>query len=132
MSSPRVGKQSLPTFARYISLSKLTTCSSLGSVARIREEPSPLRYLLSSKLEQNLLGSVAHSVSNLPRQTSSSKTSGSCDEFFSGRYRSGQTGRTVNPLALPSKVQVLPGPPLFQLPGLPGFLDCTVTRLGRE
>ena len=30
-----------------------------------------------------------------------------------GRYSSGQRGQTVNLLAMPSKVRILPGPPLF-------------------
>gem|GEM_PF-4444065 len=31
--------------------------------------------------------------------------------LFSGRFQSGQMGRTVNPLAQPSSVQITPCPP---------------------
>ncbi len=34
-----------------------------------------------------------------------------------GRYRSGQPGQTVNLLALPSQVRILPGPPSFTCEG---------------
>ena len=49
-----------------------------------------------------------------------------------GRYRSGQTGQTVNLLAMPSKVRILPCPPFTRpRPSLSGSRPCDVRWRGR-
>ena len=50
-----------------------------------------------------------------------------CGVFSSVGYQSGQLGRTVNPLALPSYVRIVDPPPFFAHEFLVGFF---VVRLG--
>ena len=84
----------------------------------------------------NQLSWPEHVICNLG-VVSSNLTSGSKQhrsvKYIPGRYRSGQTGQTVNLLAKPSQVRILLSPQKlsskFQIPGLTYYLELEILNL---